>query len=992
MKVFLSYGRDDAESLAEKLKKQLEKNGYAVWLDQAEIRAGSSWESQIEEAILQSDAVLSLLTPHAVRRPSGVCLDEISFARYSWKKIIPLMVLKCRPPLGIYRLDWIDFRNWADTQHFEDCCRRLFEALESEEVNVEGCLADAIDSLSSIDYSPLLQTHRHSIINRSWLEHQIVQALAKARSAVLIGEAGTGKTSLISTLIRKHNDIVAYHLCSSRYPQSLSERTFIRSIAAQLSQQYPEFRGILQSLDLLSTAKVSPLQQLHDLLITPLHRIPVQEQSIVAIDGLDEAIRCNRTSILDTVTDFKDLSPFWLSFLFTTRPSNKVERTLAAEAQINLSEFLPQIANDISFLITFRQSRSKLESILRVANITFESFFGQIAQKSHGNLILADLLVKSVVQDECDPHEIQMSNRALSDFYYTEFRRIASNVPTQDRQSLLGVICSAQTHLTIGDLAYALGKSADACREILQPFLGFVNIQGGVVSIFHDTLRTRLLSSEALEYQIDTTDGHRRLYQLLCHDIHELPRCSYPLKNIFIHAEQSASMDYIFGAIPDCRPLLEALLQFIADHAADYLRNGTNRKIFKAIGMIEISGLQPGCAVQLIQCLYVTSCLPLCEEIGESCFRTQHADEDILGLIALTKLEMGKHMDAVEIASRIRSNRPSSEYKPPSDYVVALAHHEAGRYKKERCLLQRILNNRENLHPRWLAKALHQLGSAYSRSGSYTKAKDFYLRARAVAEPLGYVKDQALIEHELGRLLHYLGETKEALDALTQELTLLGKNMNLRDYSYSLYEKGKIFNNYGRFEDARYMLSEGLDIFISIKDRRGQVLMTREIAIGHYQSGNIDLGLSLLLSSTEIANDIGYERGSFFSRIYSAECYIQLGMGDHAHRDLFGAKRSHLYGNDMFARSCWSRAAGLVAIREGKMRVARKMLKKYGTFAQSIGYERGTIYSQLYQVKFGLTKMSDRQRASLKVRIEQYNDKRAINLFKAVTHYEDIVH
>jgi tetratricopeptide (TPR) repeat protein len=561
---------------------------------------------------------------------------------------------------------------------------------------------------------------------------------------------------------------------------------------------------------------------------------------------------------------------------------------------------------------------------------------------------------------------------------------MVSNVPIKARQSLLGVICSAQTHLTIGDLAYALGKSVDACREILQPYLGFVNIQGGIVSIFHDTLRNWLLSSGALEYQIDITDGHRRLYQLLCHDNHERPRCSYPLKNIFLHAEQSASLDYIFGAIPGCRPLFEALLQFIADHAADYLHNGTNRRIFKAIGMIEITDLHPGCAVQLLQCLYVTSCLPLCEQIGESFFRTQNVNEDILGLIALTKLELGKHRDAVAIASRMRDQRPVSEYKPPSDYVVALAYHEAGRYEKECRLLQRILINREKLHPRWVAKALHQLGSAYSRSGSYTKAKDFYLRARAVAEPLGYVKDQALIEHELGRLLHYVGETKDALGAFTRELTLLGRNMNLRDYSYALYEKGKLFNNYGRFEDARSMLSEGLDIFTSIEDRRGQVLMTREIAIGHYQSGNIDLGLSLLLNSTEIAYDIGYERGSFFSKIYSAECYIQLGMGDHAHRVLFEAKRSGLYGNDMFARSCWSRAAGLVAIQEGKIRVARKMLKEYGTIAQSIGYERGLIYSQLYQVIFGLTKMSDRQRTSLMARIEQYNDKRAINLFASM--------
>jgi hypothetical protein len=51
---------------------------------------------------------LCLLTPHAVRRPDGVCLDEISMARYNDRKIVPAMVIQCRQPLGIYRLNWVE--------------------------------------------------------------------------------------------------------------------------------------------------------------------------------------------------------------------------------------------------------------------------------------------------------------------------------------------------------------------------------------------------------------------------------------------------------------------------------------------------------------------------------------------------------------------------------------------------------------------------------------------------------------------------------------------------------------------------------------------------------------------------------------------------------------------------------------------------------------------------------------------------------------------
>jgi hypothetical protein len=100
-RVFISYGRADAEDLVVRLKAALRDEGHDVWLDRHEIKAGRAWEEEIEQGILASDVVIALLSPHAVRRPDGVCLDEISLARYNQKRIIPAMVIPCRPPLSI---------------------------------------------------------------------------------------------------------------------------------------------------------------------------------------------------------------------------------------------------------------------------------------------------------------------------------------------------------------------------------------------------------------------------------------------------------------------------------------------------------------------------------------------------------------------------------------------------------------------------------------------------------------------------------------------------------------------------------------------------------------------------------------------------------------------------------------------------------------------------------------------------------------------------
>ena len=112
-KLFLSYGRKDASGLARRLKDDLEQKGYEVWMDTSEVRSGSEWAEEIEDGLRSTQMVLALLSPHAVRKSTGpgeddsVCLDEISFARFSQPPthIIPVMAEPCEPPFVLFRLD-----------------------------------------------------------------------------------------------------------------------------------------------------------------------------------------------------------------------------------------------------------------------------------------------------------------------------------------------------------------------------------------------------------------------------------------------------------------------------------------------------------------------------------------------------------------------------------------------------------------------------------------------------------------------------------------------------------------------------------------------------------------------------------------------------------------------------------------------------------------------------------------------------------------------
>lgn len=49
VRVFISYAHRDGSTLASQLYHDLEKRGYAVWLDAARLRGGSNWSGEIEE-------------------------------------------------------------------------------------------------------------------------------------------------------------------------------------------------------------------------------------------------------------------------------------------------------------------------------------------------------------------------------------------------------------------------------------------------------------------------------------------------------------------------------------------------------------------------------------------------------------------------------------------------------------------------------------------------------------------------------------------------------------------------------------------------------------------------------------------------------------------------------------------------------------------------------------------------------------------------------
>lgn len=88
-----------------------------MWLDTERLSAGLDWEEGIAGGLSwvrdaqQDGRVLLVMTPHALRRPDGYCLNEVARAAALKLGIFPVMVAESAPPPSIAMLPFFDMRD-----------------------------------------------------------------------------------------------------------------------------------------------------------------------------------------------------------------------------------------------------------------------------------------------------------------------------------------------------------------------------------------------------------------------------------------------------------------------------------------------------------------------------------------------------------------------------------------------------------------------------------------------------------------------------------------------------------------------------------------------------------------------------------------------------------------------------------------------------------------------------------------------------------------
>lgn len=241
-RLFLSYGRRDAKKLADQLHADLTAAGFEVWQDSHKIQAGSEWEREIRDGLHTTEIMIAVLSPHAVRLASdadnpdqldGVCLDEISFARFGHppKPIVPVMAVPCETPFSIFRLDYVDLTRWEHSKaEYDSGLERLLQGIQAS-LNHEPRFRHWDDTLKPWDFAAFLHEKRRHFTGRDWLFQEIESWRMQSTedNAILItGDPGTGKSAIVAELVHRNpgGQVLAYHCCQWERIRNERERHF----------------------------------------------------------------------------------------------------------------------------------------------------------------------------------------------------------------------------------------------------------------------------------------------------------------------------------------------------------------------------------------------------------------------------------------------------------------------------------------------------------------------------------------------------------------------------------------------------------------------------------------------------------------------------------------------------------------------------------------------------------------------------------------------
>lgn len=519
MKVFISYGHDHYAVVAERLKEDLKAHGFDAWYDRDRIEGGSVWELKIENAIKESKSLLLLMSTHSMRRPDGVCIDEVSYARGHKKYIVPLMIEKVEPPLCIASLHYINLDKLCskDGKINEDLYKKsltdIIKILKKEmEIKGEGTLLTLKTFLEPLDNDVYIDTYKSKLVGRKWLfdayEAWIKDRENEPKVFILQGKPGTGKSTFVANLY-PYKEICGVHFCKYNNSDRKNGKKIIMSLAYHLATQVPEYAEILVGLQDLGSLKQKNVIRLFEyLFIEPLAKIERAKEDpiVLVIDALDEA-GDEKNELLQVITSSFAQTPSWLKLFVTTRPEKEIVR--------KFKKFNPTIidrhhmnSEDIYEYLKTRLEKNKIEHAIED--------IGKLRDKCEGSFLYAVAIMDSIEKGEMSMKNIDDFPQGMDEKYESDFEHLLGieEESIQEVAPLLEVILASEEPFSLQNIADILEIQESDVIRLHDKIFTLFPIENDVVTLIHKSLHDWLVDPDKSGiYHVSLEKGHASIYK-----------------------------------------------------------------------------------------------------------------------------------------------------------------------------------------------------------------------------------------------------------------------------------------------------------------------------------------------------------------------------------------------------------------------------------------------------------------------------------------------
>jgi hypothetical protein len=477
------------------------------------VEDGLSWAAEAQS----SGRFLLIMSPAALRRPGGACLNELSQAIAKKLTVVPIMASLCEPPLSICRVQWLDMRDClppeAKATRYDARLRQLIDVLRSGRMDVEGLQAHLMRVLDPIPFDADIQSHVAQFVGRRAVIEEICAWLddpAAAPALWLTGPPGAGKSAIAAWFAYNRPEVLALHICSAGDAQRSDPRKFVLSVAYQLATQLPELQQYYGRQPLDDMARQGDPAVLFDQLISgPLRDVIVyagKRAAVIVIDEIDEAAA--RGGLPELLATGFGKAPAWLRLLVVGRDSPALAPAIArlAPRTIDLARFdgTPDAR---------AYARSRLGRHFG-SGPGMDAAVERIAKESEGNMLYAVCAIDEAILVGIAAESSRTFPRNLGASYLRFFQRQFPDMEYYKAKvrPVLEIICAGSGPASVRDVAAVLRVPENEAAEACAALHGLFPARDGMIGPFHPSLIEWLIYRERSgQYFVSAGKGRERL-------------------------------------------------------------------------------------------------------------------------------------------------------------------------------------------------------------------------------------------------------------------------------------------------------------------------------------------------------------------------------------------------------------------------------------------------------------------------------------------------